>query len=93
MNWYDFIDREGKYQSRFLTEIENCNENPISQLMYIMKNGKRFNLTYINDEGIKATLCDCEINKYLIGNHKLTVENTEGSYEIIDEKIIEIDII
>lgn len=93
MNWYNFIDREGKYHSRFLTEIENCNENPISQLMYLMKNGKQFNLTYINHEGAKATLCDCEIIKYLIDRHKLTIKNTEGTYEIVDEKIIEIDII
>jgi DNA-binding Lrp family transcriptional regulator len=93
MNWYNFIDREGKYHSRFLTEIENCNENPISQLMYLMKNGKQFNLTYINTGGAKATLCDCEIIEYLINSHKLTVKNTEGTYEITDEKIIEIDII
>jgi hypothetical protein len=93
MNWYDFIDREGKYHSRFVTEFENCSKNPISQLMYLMKNGKQFNLTYINQEGTKATLCDCEIIEYLIDSHKLTVKNTEGTYEIVDEKIIEIDII
>jgi DNA-binding Lrp family transcriptional regulator len=93
MNWYDSIDKEGKYHSRFLTEIENCNADPISQLMYLMKNGKQFNLTYINDEGTKATLCDCEIIKYLIDSHKLTVKTPEGNYEIVDEKIIEIDVI
>jgi biotin operon repressor len=92
MNWYDFIDKEGKYHSRFVTEFENCSENPISQLMYLMKNGKQFNLTYINGEGTKAILCDCEIIKYLIDSHELTVKNTEGTYDIVDEKIIEIDI-
>jgi hypothetical protein len=93
MNWYDFIDKEGKYHSRFVTEIENCSKNPISKLMHLMKNGKQFNLTYINHEGAKATLCDCEIIKYLIECHKLTVKNTEATYEIVDEKIIEIDVI
>lgn len=92
MNWYDFIDREGEYHSRFLTEFENCNENPISQLMYLMKNGKQFDLTYINQEGTKVTLCDCEIIKYFIYSHELTVKNAEGTYKIVDEKIIEIDI-
>ncbi|HEY8890538.1 MAG TPA: hypothetical protein VIM70_09815 [Clostridium sp.] len=93
MNWYDSIDKEGKYHSRFLTEFENCGENPISKLIFLMKNGKQFNLIYDNDDGIRISLCDCEIIKYFIDSHKLTVKTPEGDYEIVDEKIIEIDII
>ena len=93
MDWYDSIDREGKYHSRFLTEFENCGENPISQLMFLMKNEKQFNLTYVNDDGMQVTLCDCEIISYIIDKHKLTVKTPDGKYEILDEKILEIDII
>lgn len=92
MDWYDSIDMEGKYQSRFLTEFENCGENPISKLMFLMKNGKQFNLIYVNDGGKQITLGDCQIIKYFINNHNLTVKTPKGDYEIIDEKIIEIDI-
>ena len=93
MDWYDSIDREGKYHSKFLTEIENISEDPISQLTSLLKNESLFNLAYINEDDKKITLKDCKIVKYFVNEHKLTVKTPYAEYHILDENVIEIDII
>jgi DNA-binding Lrp family transcriptional regulator len=93
ITWYFDLDSESKEYSRFITEIESCEGNSSSQLMYLGKNGGLCNITYIDNKDSETTINECSVVHYHPYYGKATVKTLDGQYEIDDDKIVEIEII
>ncbi len=91
INWYLDLQRESNYHKKFLTELEQCSDNISSQLMYLLKNGKMFNVTIIDDEK-EVFVPNCFVKKYHPNNRIVMIVSENRSFEICDDRIKEIDL-
>jgi hypothetical protein len=90
IKWYIYLDEGSKYHNRFLTELENAAGNIDSQLLYLFKNQKLFNLVYY-DAGERKELFNCKIKRYNPRGRKVIIETPDGNHELSSNSIVGID--
>lgn len=93
MKWYLDLRRESNYHQKFLSEMQNSEGNISSQIMYIWKNQKSFNLSYADHDGNTKNLCDCQVAQHFVKDPRIRIKNPENQIVIDIEDILEIDIL
>ncbi len=93
IEWYLNLGHESNYHQRFLSEMKGSEGNISSQMMYLGKNQKTFNLTYADKAGNTQNLDECIIERLHINGSRIRIRNPEMKIEIDEEDILEIDIL
>ncbi|MBV1756483.1 MAG: hypothetical protein KMY55_01445 [Dethiosulfatibacter sp.] len=93
MKWYLNLERDSKHHQKFLSEMKNSEGNFSSQIMYLTKNQKYFNLTYKDHDGNIRNLDDCIIERFHISESGIRIKNPDTQLKIDVEDILEIDIL
>ncbi|MBM7615604.1 hypothetical protein [Alkaliphilus hydrothermalis] len=93
IEWYLNLRDESLAHKHFITEIKNSEGNISSQLMYLAKNQKPFNITYKDKDGLVQTRNDCWVIFFNPSSDILRVKTPYSEVELEEDQIIELDVL